>query len=102
MVNEKDLKGIQKGKKIEIQEGHKMDLTLKQQIILLLEEFDVPDTKRNINKKSNLRWLVRNISANNTDHPQLAHMRQCLRTLLGAQLNLPVDSDTVHMMERWE
>ncbi len=102
MVNEKDLKGIQKGKKIEIQEGHKMDLTLKQQIILLLEEFDVPDTKRNINKKSNLRWLVRNISANNTDHPQLAYMKQCLRTLLGAQLSLPVDSDTVHMMERWE
>jgi hypothetical protein len=59
-----------------------IDLTLEQHVHILLEQFDVPDIKRNVEKKTNVRWLLRNISVKNKDHDNLAHMKTCLKALL--------------------
>mgnify|MGYP003148190208 CR=1 FL=1 len=48
----------------------------------LLEEFDVPDKRRAISKKSNIRWLLRNVGTNNSDHPDINHLRDCLKEML--------------------
>ena len=32
----------------------------------LLENMDVPAMRRDLNKPSNIRWLLRNVAANNT------------------------------------
>jgi hypothetical protein len=50
----------------------------------LLEEFDVPDKRRAISKKSNIRWLLRNVGANNSDHPDINHLRKCLKEILSS------------------
>ena len=78
-----------------------MELTLQQQITLLLEEFDVPDMRRDVKKKTNVRWLMRNISANNSDHPQISHMKQCLKTLLSIKPRNTND-ECMQFVERWE
>jgi len=47
----------------------------------LLENMDIPEMRRDLNKVSNLRWLQRNLSANNEgDKLEAAHL--LIRTLL--------------------
>ena len=58
-----------------------IDLTLKQHVEILLEQFDVPSTRKNVEKKTNVRWLLRNLRINNTDNPHLTHITRCLKAL---------------------
>ncbi len=47
----------------------------------LLEDMDIPEIRRDLNKHSNLRWLQRNLSINNKgDKVEAAHL--LIRTLL--------------------
>ena len=47
----------------------------------LLEDMDIPNMRRDLNKVSNLRWLQRNLNANNEgDKLEAAHL--LIRTLL--------------------
>ena len=39
----------------------------------LLENMDVPTMRRDLNKSSNIRWLLRNVSANNKG-PQVSEV----------------------------
>ena len=36
----------------------------------ILEEMDVPDERKNLNKLANLRWLQRNLLIRNGNHPR--------------------------------
>jgi hypothetical protein len=59
-----------------------IDLTLEQHVHILLEQFDVPDIRRNVEKKSNVRWLLRNINVKNKEHDNLRHIKACLKAIL--------------------
>ena len=61
-----------------------MDLTLEQHVELLLEGFDIPATRKNVEKKTNVRWLLRNLGTTdkNKTHPQFAHINNCLKAIL--------------------
>jgi len=58
-----------------------IDLTLEQHVEILLDEFNVPSTRKNVEKKTNVRWLLRNLRTNNTDNPHLKHITCCLKAL---------------------
>jgi hypothetical protein len=59
-----------------------IDLTLEQHVELLLENFNVPNTRRNVEKKTNVRWLLRNLRIDNKDNPHLKHVSACLKAIL--------------------
>ena len=59
-----------------------IDLTLEQHVQLLIEEWDIPDARKNMERRANVRWLLRNISANNSDRDNLSHVKTCLRAIL--------------------
>mgnify|MGYP003627828635 FL=1 len=59
-----------------------MDLTLEQHVQMLLENFDVPSTRTNVEKKTNVRWLLRNLSIHNEENPHFAHVNHCLQAIL--------------------
>jgi len=59
-----------------------IDLTLEQHVELLLENFNVPNTRRNVEKKKNVRWLLRNLAIDNKDNPNLTHVRNCLKAIV--------------------
>ncbi len=58
-----------------------IDLTLEQHVEILLDEFNVPAIRKNVEKKSNVRWLLRNLRINNEDNPNLTHITCCLKAL---------------------
>ncbi len=47
----------------------------------LLENMDVPEMRRDLNKLSNLRWLQRNLNANN-EGDKLEAIHLLIRTLI--------------------
>ena len=47
----------------------------------LLENMDVPERRRDLNKLSNLRWLQRNLNANN-EGDKLEAIHLLIRTLI--------------------
>ena len=59
-----------------------IDLTLEQHVEILLEQFDVPDMRKNVEKKTNVRWLLRNLAINNKQNPHFAHVNNCLKAIL--------------------
>jgi len=61
-----------------------IDLTLEQHVELLLENFDVPSTRRNVEKKTNVRWLLRNLGTTNENktNPHFTHVNNCLKAIL--------------------
>jgi len=59
-----------------------IDLTLEQHVEILLEQFDVPDTRRNVEKKTNVRWLLRNLAVRNKENPHFTHVHVCLKAIL--------------------
>ena len=59
-----------------------IDLTLEQHVEILLEQFDVPATRRNVEKRSNVRWLLRNLAAKNKTNPNFTHVNMCLKAIL--------------------
>ena len=59
-----------------------VDLTLEQHVEVLLENFDVPSTRKNVEKKTNVQWLLRNLAVRNKENPHLAHVRHCLQAII--------------------
>lgn len=37
----------------------------------ILEKMDVPALRQDVSKQENLKWLLRNLSINNGDHPDI-------------------------------
>ena len=48
----------------------------------LLDMLDVPTLRKDVTKETNLRWLARNLAANNKVHPMLDTTFQLVRWLL--------------------
>ena len=48
----------------------------------LLGQLDVPAMRMDVTSVSNLRWLMRNLRANNNGHPMLDTIFTMIRTLL--------------------
>ncbi len=48
----------------------------------LLDMMDVPKLRKDLTKTANLRWLMRNISANNGDHPMTPTAKELIQWLL--------------------
>ena len=46
------------------------DLQRKAQVVEILNEMNVPETRKDLNKLSNLRWLQRNLLIQNGNHPK--------------------------------
>ena len=46
------------------------ELQRKAQVVKILEEMDVPETRKNLNELTNLRWLQRNLLIRNGNHPR--------------------------------
>jgi len=68
----------EKGKRI----LNMIDLTLEQHVEILLEKFDIPNTRRNVEKKTNVQWLLRNLAVRNKENPHFAHITHCLQAIL--------------------
>ncbi len=45
-------------------------LQRKTQVLEILNEMDVPETRKDLNKIGNLRWLQRNLLIRNGNHPR--------------------------------
>jgi hypothetical protein len=48
----------------------------------LLERMDVPATRKDISKQSNVRWLLRNLAVNNKDNPEFKTAQNMIIWLL--------------------
>jgi len=46
------------------------ELQRKTQVLEILKEMDVPETRKNLNELANLRWLQRNLLIRNGNHPK--------------------------------
>ena len=57
----------------------------KAQLAEILEEMDLPETRKNLNESSNLRWLTRNMFANNGKHPRFKEARGLVINLMKGQ-----------------
>ena len=42
---------------------------LKAKLAEMLEEMDIPDFRKNLNRLANIRWLYRNLLIRNRNHP---------------------------------
>ena len=49
---------------------------------LILNEFDIPDSKRDIDDMSNVEWLIDNIGVKNSDNPRCDKIIQVLKIRL--------------------
>ena len=54
----------------------------KSQLVEILEEKDLPETRKNINDSSNLPWLIRNISIRNGNHPRCRKAFKLIKSLM--------------------
>ena len=43
----------------------------KMQLAEILEEMDVPDFRKNVDRLANIRWLFRNLLIRNRNHPKV-------------------------------
>ena len=57
----------------------------KSQLVEILEEMDLPETRKNINDNSNLRWLIRNMSVRNGKHPRCRKAFKLIKSLMKGQ-----------------
>ena len=44
--------------------------------------FDIPDSRKDLTNKNNIRWLLRNIQIRNGNHPKLKETIQALKLLI--------------------
>ncbi len=59
------------------------DITRKEAALLtLLSQMNIPDMRLNTAKISNLTWINRNISINNSDHPMLDTAKEITKWLI--------------------
>lgn len=54
----------------------------KRQLADILDSMDVPAMRRDLENSSNLRWLSRNLAANNSDHPHISEALALLKTIM--------------------
>ena len=59
-----------------------MKLSEIMRLSILLEQMDVPETRRDTSKIANVRWLSRNLGINNADHPMFESAMKLVITLL--------------------
>ena len=57
----------------------------KMQLAEILEEMDLPETRKNLNESSNLRWLIRNMRVRNRKHPQCNEAFELIKNLMKGQ-----------------
>ena len=51
-------------------------------MVLIPEDMDVPLSRRDTSKPENVRWLVRNLSVKNSEHPSFDDVFRVLKLLL--------------------
>ena len=51
-------------------------------MVLIPEDMKVPLSRRNTNKPENVRWLVRNLPAQNSEHPSFDEVWRVLKLLV--------------------
>ena len=51
-------------------------------MVLIPEDMDVPLSRRDTSKPENVRWLVRNLSVKNSEHPRFDDVFRVLKLLL--------------------
>jgi len=51
-------------------------------MVLIPEDMKVPLNRRNTNKPENVRWLVRNLPVQNSEHPSFDEVWRVLKLLL--------------------
>ena len=57
----------------------------KSQLAEILKEMDLPETRKNLNDNSNLRWLTRNMSIRNKKHPRCKKAFKLIKNLMKGQ-----------------
>jgi hypothetical protein len=57
------------------------ELQRKAQVVKILEEMSVPETRKDLNKLSNLRWLQRNLLIQNGNHPRVTEVIETIKVL---------------------
>jgi len=40
------------------------------EVLVIIEDMDIPETRKDLNKLGNLRWLQRNLMIRNRNHPR--------------------------------
>jgi len=62
-----------------------MEATENQIWDIVLRQFDIPPLRRDVSKKANVNWLLRNVRVRNSDNPNidllLAALKNHLKTL---------------------
>ena len=51
-------------------------------VMIIPEDMKVPLNRRNTNELENVRWLVRNLSVQNSEHPSLSEVMHFLKLIL--------------------
>ena len=49
--------------------------------VTLPKDMDIPDRRRDVAEPENVRWLLRNLGARNSDHPQFKVTIEFLKKL---------------------
>jgi len=57
----------------------------KAQLAEMLEQMDVPDFRKNVNKLANIRWLFRNLLIRNRNHPRVAEALVITKEIMRAK-----------------
>jgi len=57
------------------------ELQRKAQVVKILEEMNVPETRKDLNKLSNLQWLQRNLLIQNGNHPRVTEALETIKVL---------------------
>ena len=53
-----------------------------ERLLEILQTMDIPDFRKDVSELSNIRWLLRNISIRNAQHPQHLEAQALLRRML--------------------
>ena len=53
-----------------------------ERLLQILQTMEIPEFRRDVCELSNLRWLLRNISIRNSQHPQHLEAQDLLRKML--------------------
>ena len=57
------------------------ELQRRAQVVKILNEMNVPETRKDLNKLSNLRWLQRNLLIQNGNHPRATEVVETIKVL---------------------
>ena len=54
----------------------------KAQLAEILEEMEIPEMRKNLNRLANVRWLRRNLLIRNKNHPRAAEALEIIKKLM--------------------